>query len=71
MLRSPRYLSRTIHHLQSFTPSTTSRYFHLTTPKMVKVGDSLPSIDLFETTPATKVDLSKELTGKGVILGVP
>ncbi|KAG8529316.1 uncharacterized protein KY384_005952 [Bacidia gigantensis] len=38
---------------------------------MVKVGDSIPSIELYETTPATKVDLSKELKGKGLIIGVP
>lgn len=38
---------------------------------MVKPGDSLPSVELFEG-PETKVDLSKELaSGKGVIVGVP
>ena len=39
---------------------------------MVKVGASIPSVDLYETTPGTKVDLSKELSsGKGLIIGVP
>ena len=38
---------------------------------MVKVGDSIPSIELYENTPGTKVDLSKELKGKGLIIGVP
>ena len=47
------------------------RYFHPTVAKMVKVGDSIPSIELYENTPGTKVDLSKELKGKGLIVGVP
>ncbi|KAL9100032.1 MAG: hypothetical protein Q9163_004549 [Psora crenata] len=38
---------------------------------MVKAGDAIPSIELFENTPGTKVDLSKELKGKGLIIGVP
>jgi len=37
---------------------------------MVKVGDSIPSIELTEGDPGTKVDLSKEL-GTGLIIGVP
>jgi len=38
---------------------------------MVKAGDALPNIDLVEGSPGNKVNLSKELTGKGVIIGVP
>jgi len=39
---------------------------------MVKQGDSIPNVDLFEDSPGNKVNLSKELaTGKGVIIGVP
>jgi len=39
---------------------------------MVKQGDSIPDVDLFEDSPGNKVNLSKELaTGKGVIIGVP
>lgn len=38
----------------------------------VKVGDSIPSIEVFEDSPGTKIDLSKELaSGKGLIIGVP
>ncbi len=38
----------------------------------VKVGDSIPSVELFEDSPGNKVDLSKELaSGKGLIIGVP
>ena len=39
---------------------------------MVKVGDSIPNIDLVEASPSDKVNLSKELaSGKGLIVGVP
>ncbi|KAI9840913.1 MAG: Peroxiredoxin-5, mitochondrial [Sclerophora amabilis] len=39
---------------------------------MVKIGDSVPDLDvLMENTPAGKVNLAKELTGKGLIIGVP
>ena len=38
---------------------------------MVKVGDKIPNVDLDESSPGDKVNLSKELTGKGLIIGVP
>ncbi|KEF62867.1 peroxiredoxin (alkyl hydroperoxide reductase subunit C) [Exophiala aquamarina CBS 119918] len=39
---------------------------------MVKQGDSIPSVDLFENSPGNKVNLANELaSGKGVIIGVP
>jgi len=42
------------------------------TIKMVKEGDSIPSVPLTEKEPGNKVDLSKELgSGKGLIIGVP
>ena len=38
----------------------------------VKVGDSIPDVELFEDSPGNKVNLSKELaSGKGLIIGVP
>lgn len=38
----------------------------------VAVGDSIPSVELVESSPGNKVDLAKELkTGKGVVVGVP
>ena len=44
----------------------------LTSHLQVKVGDSIPSVELFEDSPGNKVDLSKELaSGKGLIIGVP
>ncbi|KAK4691955.1 peroxiredoxin 5, partial [Lecanoromycetidae sp. Uapishka_2] len=38
---------------------------------MVKVGDSIPSVELVESNPGDKVNLAKVLTGKGLIIGVP
>ena len=38
----------------------------------VKVGDSVPDIELFEDSPGNKVNLAKELAeGEGLIIGVP
>ncbi|KIV82068.1 hypothetical protein PV11_04204 [Exophiala sideris] len=52
------------------TPFT--RSFSATPAIMVKEGDSIPSVDLFEDSPGNKINLSKELSsGKGVIIGVP
>ena len=43
-----------------------------TSQPQVKVGDKIPSVELFEDSPGNKVDLSKELaSGKGLIIGVP
>ena len=38
---------------------------------MVKVGDPIPSVELVEGSPGNKVNLAKELKGKGLIIGVP
>ena len=38
---------------------------------MVKVGDSIPSVELVEGSPGNKVNLANELKGKGLIIGVP
>lgn len=39
---------------------------------MVKVGDSIPSIELSEGNPGEKVNLATELgSGSGIIIGVP
>lgn len=48
------------------------RTFHQTAVKMVKVGASIPNVDLVEGSPGDKVNLSKELaSGSGLIIGVP
>jgi len=52
--------------------STTTRNFHATAFNMVKVGDSIPNVELQEGNPGGKVNLAEELkSGKGIILGVP
>lgn len=48
-----------------------ARGFQSTARVSVQVGDSIPSIDLVETSPGNKVNIAKELQGKGVIVGVP
>ncbi|EXJ88897.1 peroxiredoxin 5, atypical 2-Cys peroxiredoxin [Capronia epimyces CBS 606.96] len=56
---------------QALSPSFI-RSFSSTPAIMVKVGESIPNIDLVEDSPGNKVNLSKELgSGKGVIIGVP
>ncbi|KAE8356875.1 Redoxin [Aspergillus coremiiformis] len=46
--------------------------FHSTTPAFVHKGDAIPDLDvLVENSPGNKVNLAKELKGKGVIVGVP
>ena len=65
---STRSIARTL--LQSTYKSI--RVFHQTAVNMVKVGDSIPNVDLVEGSPGDKVNLSKELaSGKGLIVGVP
>ena len=49
-----------------------ARGFQSTARAAVQVGDSIPTnIDLVETSPGNKVNIAKELQGKGVIIGVP
>jgi hypothetical protein len=48
-----------------------ARGFQSTARASVQVGDAIPNIDLVETSPGNKVNIAKELQGKGVIIGVP
>ncbi|THY15946.1 peroxiredoxin [Aureobasidium pullulans] len=48
-----------------------NRSFHASAPIMVKVGDSIPDIELMEDSPGNKVSIPKLLKGKGLIIGVP
>ncbi|XP_067205661.1 peroxiredoxin-5, mitochondrial-like [Linepithema humile] len=50
-----------------------ARSFHISSRKMViAVGDKLPSTNLFENTPADKVNLAEAAAGKKIIVfGVP
>jgi len=48
--------------------------FHSSAPAWVRVGDGIPDLDvLTEDSPSNKVNLAKELKGKGrgLIIGVP
>ncbi|KAI9372053.1 Redoxin [Aspergillus egyptiacus] len=46
--------------------------FHNTTPAFVQKGDPIPDLDvLVENSPGNKINLAKELKGKGLIIGVP
>jgi hypothetical protein len=51
-------------------PVAGARLFHASAPAFVKVGDKLPNVDLVEGSPGNKVNLAKELTGNGVIIGM-
>jgi len=51
--------------------TTQLRSFHPTAVKMVKAGDKIPNVDLDESSPGDKVNLSTALKGKGLIIGVP
>ncbi|ETN45486.1 uncharacterized protein HMPREF1541_09318 [Cyphellophora europaea CBS 101466] len=49
-----------------------SKYFHSTPANMVKVGDSIPSIELFRANPGDKVNIADATkSGKSLIIGVP
>merc|ERR1711939_1257285 len=49
-----------------------SKYFHSTPAAMVKVGDSIPSIELFRKNPGDKVNIADATkSGKSLIIGVP
>jgi len=48
-----------------------ARTFQSSARANVKVGDAIPDIELVETSPGNKVNIAKELQGKGIIVGVP
>ncbi|XP_013187343.1 peroxiredoxin-5, mitochondrial [Amyelois transitella] len=54
----------------AFSKQTSSRSLHSTQIAMapIKVGDSLPSADLFEDSPANKVNVCELTSGKKVVL---
>ncbi len=56
----------------SIGPGTFVKSFHTTVRANVKVGDSIPDVDLVEGSPGNKINLGRELRqGKGLIIGVP
>ena len=40
-------------------------------PTFVQAGDPIPDVDLVEGSPGNKVNLARELKGKGLVIGVP
>ncbi|KAL7951386.1 Redoxin [Trichoderma barbatum] len=53
-------------------PATIARSFHSTPRALVQKGDVIPSVELFEKSAATKVNLAEEFQkGNGYIVGVP
>ncbi|KAL8663847.1 MAG: hypothetical protein Q9202_003533 [Teloschistes flavicans] len=55
----------------TLTAPTCRRPFSTTSPAFVNRGDPIPDLDLVEGSPGNKVNLAKELKGKGLIIGVP
>ncbi|KAL8633305.1 hypothetical protein Q9189_001026 [Teloschistes chrysophthalmus] len=53
------------------SPAVPRRLFSTTSPAFVNRGDAIPDLDLVEGSPGNKVNLAKELKGKGLIIGVP
>ncbi|KAF2402568.1 Redoxin [Trichodelitschia bisporula] len=51
--------------------SILARQFHTSPRTLVKIGDRVPSIEVYEDSPGNTVNLAKELQGKGLIIGVP
>lgn len=51
--------------------ATRTRTFHSTAKALVRVGDAIPNVELVEKSPGNKVNLSKEIKGKALIIGVP
>jgi len=52
--------------------SSAARTFHSSARACVKVGDTLPDLDvLVENSPGNKVNLKDQITGKALIIGVP
>ena len=43
--------------------------FHSSAPAWVQVGDKIPDVELMEGSPGNKVNIAKELSGKGLVIG--
>lgn len=52
-------------------PQFPAREFHVSARTCVRIGDSIPDVELVEDSPGNKVSILKELKGKGIIIGVP
>lgn len=47
------------------------RPLHSSAKAFVKVGDAIPNVELVEKSPGNKVNLSREIKGRALIVGVP
>lgn len=65
-----RIASAAVSASKAYTPNL-ARSFQTSARSFVKVGDSVPDVELVEGSPGNKVSIAKELKGKGVIIGVP
>ncbi|RJE27281.1 AhpC TSA family protein [Aspergillus sclerotialis] len=51
---------------------TQTALFHNTAPAFVQKGDAIPDLEvLTENSPGNKINLAKEIKGKGIIIGTP
>jgi peroxiredoxin 5 len=69
-----RQLFKPLRRTNNFNPLSSTnraRLFSSTSAIMVKAGDSIPTVMLVEDSPGNLVDLHKELSGNGLIIGVP
>lgn len=59
--------------LRRFAAARHTRSFHSTVRAFIKVGDSIPKLDiLVEDSPGNKVNLAEQVAkGKSLIIGVP
>lgn len=57
----------------AFAAARPVRSFHSSSPALIKVGDSLPTLNgvLVENSPGNKVDVSELATGKALLIGIP
>lgn len=57
---------------RTFLAGSRTRAFHSSARSLIKVGDSIPSVNLVENSPGNQVDLAEEVNGKkALIIGVP
>jgi len=71
MFSAPRLITRLSRTPTTLTPNSRA-LFHSSIRASVNVGETLPNLQvLHENSPGNKVNLAKELTENGVIIGVP
>lgn len=69
--RSLRLFQYTKNDLNIIRSTNIARPFSSSPAIMVKAGDPIPAVDLVEDSPGNFVNLRKQLTGDGLIIGLP